>query len=230
MRYPCTMDPGWIVAVIFWPDRVTEEMNWDEGNPNELIDRLKREGRMIELSEGQSNYHILFCFDEPIPHEIEPFIQERSSLPDIVIKGRTLFGPVALLVTETRDDLSKFEELDLPEGTFRAEFVRAKIPRRYRAQYVNQRAGRWPYLAFTLTWVLYWIVVVLFFPAMTSWSWWGWQGGLVTCAAALLAAIAGCLLHRTDAYRQAKVAREQFDQEHPATMLLMSSIDASSSA
>ena len=223
MRYPCTMDPGWIVAVIFWPDRLTDEMNWDEGDPNERIDRLKREGRMIELCEGRGNYEVLLCFDEPIPSEIEPYIQQRTSLPTIEIQGRTLFGPVALLATDGLGEPSRFETLDLPEGSFAAELVRAKVPRRRRLQSIRQRAGTAPYWAYTLAWWIYWIEVVLFFPTLMSWMWWGWPGAIAMSAAVVLLALLGSVLYWSDAYRQALAARERFDQEHPAIILRMTS-------
>jgi hypothetical protein len=119
--------------VLFWPDNLPE--NADAllaDDPITLVENLRSEGKLIWfLCDGDGGYTVAIYVRSKVPEELLALCTDREEIPALVVRGRGWFGDMEYMFKSDSSFHEKYpgmiEQVEIPEGTYRAQVYRTHI-------------------------------------------------------------------------------------------------------
>ncbi|QDU77634.1 hypothetical protein Pan97_47060 [Bremerella volcania] len=215
--------------VMFWPENLPEEADTMlENDPFSFAETMREEGKIIWfLCDGEGDFSVSVYVDEEPPSDLRSFLEEEEHYPDVYVKGDTYFGGLEYMYREHNPLLEEFPNmcgnLEIPDGIYQGNVYRTNIPPAFSRTWLMQRMGTSRYR------VLHWqqllskaamlgVVGVLFAFFFLVWYIW-----LAAVGAVVLTFLAAVLLARSESCREAIVAIDEFTQQFPEYVVLLTS-------
>ncbi|MBI1248981.1 hypothetical protein GC197_14205 [bacterium] len=192
---------------------------------------MRQEGRAIWfLCEGDGSFSVRVFVDEEPSAQLRPFLEDEEVYPDVFVKGETYFGGMEFMIPEDEEPASEVpgmcSKLDIPNGVYLGTIYRTKIPPAFSREWLRNRMGAGAYR------VLHWqqllskatmMGVIGVLLASFFLQWFALLAAIILVGITFILAV---LLSKSESCQAAIVAIDEFTEEFPEYVVVLSSHSA----